>query len=49
MDGLTTGEEVSAADNTALKGSVEAKVFVSKPNSPGQKMATVANNRLLTL
>lgn len=41
LDKLTTVEEVTAAINTTIEGSVEANVFVSRANSSGQKVATI--------
>lgn len=38
---LTTVEEVKAGINTALDRSIKAKVFVSKANARGEKMAIV--------
>lgn len=45
VDKLTTKEEVTAAIKSALSETIEIKIFVSKANSWGQKMAiiTLAN------
>lgn len=39
---FTTELEITTAVNTALDISVEAKVFVSKPNSLGQRLDVIS-------